>query len=352
LAGTFWLTHALTRSARRDYSTRVKQRGSEGVFGRGGREPRNKDGSDVRDVTDLVVRVHALCDRGNFAKAERIARAALTLRPGYPTARVALGRTLIGLRRLDEAQVVLIEAAHAHPGYAAAYRWLAEAFLKAGDPDRGRAFLAEALQRPLHDPTLDRFIDHETGEIVIPGALRDEDFEPTAPFDMAEHVLALTRPDPAAERASAPASPVPVGPPLGHGHTPPTLVEGVGTGARPLEAAPPTALAAPARRTTPVRSWRTLLATFGAAAVEAAVYVWRRVRLRERGPAQPRTPSAQRAPLRPRTATPQASTPRPLVRTPGATRTASAPPGDAASARARRVHKHDSTPRPGARRRG
>ncbi len=299
----------------------------------------------VADATDLVIEAHALCEEGAFATAERTARKALAVRPGFATARVALGRALVGLGRYDEAQAVLIETAHAHPGYAAAYRWLAEAFMKAGDEVRGRGFLAEAMQRPVNDPALDDCIVRETGEVVIPGPLRDEDLEPTAPFDLAAQARALSR----RAEPSVPAGPPPAAPaPLRLGE--PTAP------ARP--ALPPAALAGPrvsprivvrvpARR---ARGWRKLLAILSAAVLgaagTAASFAWRRAQPRQelRLP-QRRTPSLLRAALRPFTGA-RASAPAPQLRMPEpASRTQALPPADAAAARAR-LARRDAPPRP------
>jgi tetratricopeptide (TPR) repeat protein len=135
---------------------------------------------DQRHASAQVSRAHVLCEAGAFSEAERVARAALVRWPGLATARVALGRALIGLDRLAEAQGVLFETIHAHPGYASAQRWLAEALLRSGDEGRGRAFLADALRVSSDRERLDELIVRETGEVVLPG-WTPAALEPTRP---------------------------------------------------------------------------------------------------------------------------------------------------------------------------
>jgi predicted Zn-dependent protease len=128
------------------------------------------------DAHTLVLAVHLRCESGQFVAAERLARRALARWPGQATGRVALGRALVGLGRYDEAQAVLLDVAHAYPGYAAAYRWLAQAFLKAGDLTRGRAFLASALRLAPGSPELDRLIDPGSGDVLLPSLARAAEF--------------------------------------------------------------------------------------------------------------------------------------------------------------------------------
>src|SRR5438046_4654601 len=77
---------------------------------------------------------------GEFQEAVDVCRAGLELHPGYLSARVTLGRSLIELDELDEAQLELQLVLSTAPENLAAIRGLAEIYHRRGS-------LHEALQQ-------------------------------------------------------------------------------------------------------------------------------------------------------------------------------------------------------------
>jgi tetratricopeptide (TPR) repeat protein len=72
---------------------------------------------------------------GDYREAVRVCRTGLAQHPTYLSARVTLGRALLELEQLDEAQSELDDVLHAAPDNLAAIRALAEIHQRRGDLD-------------------------------------------------------------------------------------------------------------------------------------------------------------------------------------------------------------------------
>lgn len=72
---------------------------------------------------------------GEYEEALRVSRAGLARHPGYLSARVTLGRTLLELQQYDEAQAELEQVLNAAPDNLAAIRGLAEIYQRRGEVD-------------------------------------------------------------------------------------------------------------------------------------------------------------------------------------------------------------------------
>ena len=86
---------------------------------------------------------------GDYEQAVRVSRAGLAQHPNYLSARVTLGRALLELRQLDEAQTELDHVLRAAPDNLAAIRALAEIHQRRGD-------LGEALEQFSTAPAIGR----------------------------------------------------------------------------------------------------------------------------------------------------------------------------------------------------
>jgi len=105
-------------------------------------------------------------------EAANVARAGLQHRPDYLSARVTLGRALMELDRLEEAQAELTKVLQAAPSNLAATRALAEVFQKRGQMPDALAQFRKALELTKSDPKL-----QEQPEVVEPVVA-----PPPAPF--------------------------------------------------------------------------------------------------------------------------------------------------------------------------
>ena len=85
-------------------------------------------------------------------------RAGLKIHPGYLSARVTLGRALIELGQLDEAQVELSRVLESAPENLAAIRGLAEIYHRRGDLAQALAQYRAALLLARNDPDLEETI--------------------------------------------------------------------------------------------------------------------------------------------------------------------------------------------------
>jgi len=91
-------------------------------------------------------------------EAVGICRAGLVHHPGYLSARVTLGRSLIELGELDEAAVELNRVAQQAPGNLAAVRGLAEIHQQRGDIAQALTHYQRALELARVDPELENSI--------------------------------------------------------------------------------------------------------------------------------------------------------------------------------------------------
>lgn len=95
---------------------------------------------------------------GAHQEAVDICRAGLGIHPGYLSARVTLGRALIELGQLEEAQVELARVLESAPDNLAAIRGLAEIYHRRGELGQALAQYRAALLLARNDPDLEETI--------------------------------------------------------------------------------------------------------------------------------------------------------------------------------------------------
>ena len=95
---------------------------------------------------------------GEYQESIDTCRAGLKIHPGYLSARVTLGRALIELDQLDEAQIELSHVLESAPENLAAIRGLAEIHHRHGDLVKALAQYRAALQLARNDPDLEETI--------------------------------------------------------------------------------------------------------------------------------------------------------------------------------------------------
>jgi tetratricopeptide (TPR) repeat protein len=151
------------------------------------------------------------CRRAGAAdEAITISRAGLSHHPGYLSARVTLGRALIELGHLDEAEVELSTVVHAAPTNLPAIRGLAEILQQRGDLVQALAYYRQALQLARFDPDLEDSVSRLSQAVAPaaattpPGAVRVEDL-----FDFDSLLRQLGDTQPISEPAPATAAAVP-----------------------------------------------------------------------------------------------------------------------------------------------
>jgi tetratricopeptide (TPR) repeat protein len=113
---------------------------------------------------------------GNFDAAVHCCRAGLQRHPGYLSARVTLGRALIEMESLEEAERELEVVLRTAPDNLAAIRGLAEIHQRRGSLPRALEYYRQALNLARHDPDLEETvhqIDRELGNVRQPGRHND-----------------------------------------------------------------------------------------------------------------------------------------------------------------------------------
>ena len=95
---------------------------------------------------------------GQFEESIATCRAGLAIHPGYLSARVTLGRALIEVNSLDEAQAELELVLKSAPENLAAIRGLAEIFHRRGDLAAALAQYRAALALAKNDPDLQQTV--------------------------------------------------------------------------------------------------------------------------------------------------------------------------------------------------
>jgi Flp pilus assembly protein TadD len=93
---------------------------------------------------------------GRLEEAVHSCRAGLVTHPTYLSARVTLGRALLGLDRLDEARAELSHVLDVAPDHLAAIRALADVCHHAGDDLAARRHLETAQRLAPNDPDIER----------------------------------------------------------------------------------------------------------------------------------------------------------------------------------------------------
>ena len=105
---------------------------------------------------------------GSYEEAVATCRTGLATHPSYLSARVTLGRALIELNGLEEAQAELELVLQHAPENLAAIRGLAEIHHRRGDLDQALGFYKSAMEIARHDPDLEQTVA-EISRAVKPG---------------------------------------------------------------------------------------------------------------------------------------------------------------------------------------
>jgi tetratricopeptide (TPR) repeat protein len=96
---------------------------------------------------------------GHYEEAVEVCRAGLAIHPAYVSARVTLGRALLELDRLDEAERELSLVFEGVPNNLAAIRGLAVIFRRRGDLGQALSYYRHALELAPRDPDLERTVE-------------------------------------------------------------------------------------------------------------------------------------------------------------------------------------------------
>jgi tetratricopeptide (TPR) repeat protein len=96
---------------------------------------------------------------GHFEEAVKTCRAGLSRHPGYLSARVTLGRSLIETNDLDAAETELRYVLRTAPENLAAIRGLAEIHRKRGALPEALTYYRDALRLARHDPDLEQTVE-------------------------------------------------------------------------------------------------------------------------------------------------------------------------------------------------
>jgi tetratricopeptide (TPR) repeat protein len=107
---------------------------------------------------------------GNYEAAERCCRTGLARHPAYLSARVTLGRTLIELDKLEEAELELQHVLTAAPDNLAALRGIADIQQRLGRLDAALDYYRRALALSRHDPELEELVDRLDRTVSPPPA--------------------------------------------------------------------------------------------------------------------------------------------------------------------------------------
>jgi len=105
---------------------------------------------------------------GRFQDAVAVCRAGLTIHPGYLSARVTLGRALIELSQLDDAQTELQTVLKSAPENFAAIRGLAEIYHRRGALSDALTQYRAALNLAPNDPDLVQTVNELARKLAPP----------------------------------------------------------------------------------------------------------------------------------------------------------------------------------------
>jgi tetratricopeptide (TPR) repeat protein len=132
---------------------------------------------------------------GRFQEAVETCCAGLEHHPGYLSARVTLGRSLVETGELDHAQAELEQVLHAAPENLAALRGLAEIHHRRGELREALGYYRSALDLARHDPDLEQVV-REIGLELEPSR-RSPDVPGGLTFEQArEDLLSMATPAP------------------------------------------------------------------------------------------------------------------------------------------------------------
>jgi Tetratricopeptide repeat len=148
---------------------------------------------------------------GQTDEAVRVCREGLTRHPGYLSARVTLGRALLALGQLDEAQAELEFVVAEAPENLAAVRGLAEIFQRGGNFPEALTYYRRALTLARHDPEIEEIVQQLSRQVGVAasGASQGLSFEEAHRelLSAAERVPVAPPAPPRQIEASAPAGP-------------------------------------------------------------------------------------------------------------------------------------------------
>ena len=140
---------------------------------------------------------------GQIEEAVDVCRAGLTVHPGYLSARVTLGRALLELNQLSEAQTEFEIVLTGAQDNLAAIRGLAEIHHRRGEKSEALAQYRAALALARNDPDLERTVSELSREIEPPRPAADE-----MSFEQVQHEFLKHTPQPATPPQPAPARPL------------------------------------------------------------------------------------------------------------------------------------------------
>ena len=103
---------------------------------------------------------------GSFDDAVATCRRGLALHPGYVSARVTLGRSLIEIGQLESAESELTLVLKTAPGNLAANRGLADIYRRRGDLGQALGFYRTALTLAPGDPELEQAVEQLTSTVA------------------------------------------------------------------------------------------------------------------------------------------------------------------------------------------
>jgi tetratricopeptide (TPR) repeat protein len=146
---------------------------------------------------------------GQLQEAVDVCRAGLTIHPGYLSARVTLGRALIELQQLEEAQVELERVLKSAAENLAAIRGLAEIHHRRGSLAEALSQYRAALALARNDPDLEQTVSDLTARLEPTPPEPDEGLS----FEQATSEL-FVEPSAAEPQAGSPADGEPALPPL------------------------------------------------------------------------------------------------------------------------------------------
>jgi tetratricopeptide (TPR) repeat protein len=153
-----------------------------------------------------------------YQEAVETCRAGLALHPGYLSARVTLGRALIELDQLDDAQTELELVLASAPENLAALRGLAEIFHRRGSLVEALRYYRAALALARNDPDLERTVTELARTVETKPsapAIDGLSFEPVADEFMRNLSPPAAPPPPAPVAPPEPAAPPPAAAPSG-----------------------------------------------------------------------------------------------------------------------------------------
>lgn len=130
---------------------------------------------------------------GQFQEAVDVCRAGLTIHPAYLSARVTLGRALIELNQLEDAQAELEQVLKSAPENLAAIRGLAEIHHRRGSLSEALAQYRAALNLARNDPDLEQTINDLARKVEPPKPAHANGLS----FEQARQELSIHAPAPA-----------------------------------------------------------------------------------------------------------------------------------------------------------